>query len=338
MRIGVLGLGFMGWTHIQALAQIPDAKVVAVMSRQESRLAGDLSDSQGNLGTSGGQMDFSNLRKYRDVDTLLADPDIDAVHICLPTHLHAPVTLEALKAGKHVFVEKPMALNDADAEKMTREAAKQKRVLMVAHVLRFMTPYQALTDLVRSGSLGRIRSALFRRRTSVPTWGAWEFDRTKSGGGVFDLLIHDVDIVLQLHGTPDAVSSTGFEDLQGGIDMITSQFHYPNADSVTITGGWHHVGEYPFSMEYTVVADNAVVEYSSSGRPPAIYWKDGRREEIPSPEADPYAAEISYFLDCCRAGKQPDLCLPQESALAVKVANLMVEARNQEGEKVLCQP
>lgn len=337
MRIGVLGLGFMGSTHLQALARTPGAEVVAVMSRNESRLSGDLSDIAGNLGIPGLKMDFAGYRKYRDADALLEDSGIDAVDICLPTHLHERISVQALERGKHVLVEKPMALDGESADRMVDAAGKSGRVLMVAQVLRFMPPYQGLADLVRSGKLGHVRSALFRRRTAVPTWGDWEFDRSKSGGGVYDLLIHDVDMALHLFGEPEAISATGFENLRGGVDAITAEFHFENVDSVTITGGWHHVGEYPFSMEYTVLADNGVVEFSSAGRPATVYWKDGKHEILPAPEVDGYAAEIAYFIECCETGRQPDLCSPADSALAVKAAHAMVGARERKGEKVQCE-
>jgi predicted dehydrogenase len=334
MNIGVLGLGFMGSTHLQALSRIPDARVAAVMSRSERRLSGDLSDIQGNLGTQGEKMDFSDFRKYTDVEKALADPDIEAVDICLPTNLHAPVALRALQAGKHVLLEKPMALDGESADRIAAEARASGKVLMIAHVLRFMAPYTRLAELVKSGRLGRVRSAIFRRRTSVPTWGPWELDRSQSGGGVYDLLIHDVDMALHLFGLPAAVSATGFENLAGGVDMITADFEYKDVDSVTITGGWHHRGEYPFSMEYTVAADNGVVEFSSAGRPATVYWKDGTSEALPASDADPYAAEIAYFVDCCRTGSAPQRCPPEESADAVKAALLMVAARDHKGEKV----
>jgi len=337
MRIGVVGLGFMGSTHLQGLAKVSQAQVVAVADKSEARLSGDLSDIAGNLGMQGLKMDFSGYRKYTEFEDMLADKEVDAVDICVPTFLHASMATKALAAGKHVLLEKPMALDGAACDALLAAAEKSGRILMVAQVLRFLPQYQCLVDLVKSGRLGRIRSAIFRRRTAVPTWGAWEFDRSKSGGGVFDLLVHDVDMALLLFGAPGALSSTGYENLTGGVDMITSEFYYENADSVTITGGWHHVGAYPFSMEYTVVGDEGVVEFSSAGRPPAVYWKDGRHEDLPSPEVDGYQAEIEYFVECASAGVMPERCLPVESAAAVKVAKQMVDAREKRGERIACQ-
>ncbi|HET8547101.1 MAG TPA: Gfo/Idh/MocA family oxidoreductase [Bryobacteraceae bacterium] len=327
MRIGVLGLGFMGSTHLQALVRIPGVEVAAVMSRNEKRLAGDMSDIQGNLGIPGARIDLSGARKYRKWESMIADRELDAIDICLPTNLHEPVATAALSAGRDVLVEKPMALGGASAARMIDAAERNSRVLMVAHVLRFMPPYRELIALVRSGRLGRVRSALFRRRTAVPTWGAWEFDSAQSGGGVFDLLIHDVDIALELFGVPSNIASTGYENMRGGVDVITSHFDVPGADSLTITGGWHHVGDYPFSMEYTILADNGAVEFSSAGRPAAVYWKDGTHEVLPAADADPYQAEITYFLECCRTRRRPALCPADASARAVAVARRMVDAR-----------
>ena len=337
MRIGVLGLGFMGSTHLQALEKTPGAQLGAVMSRNEKRLSGDLSDIGGNLDIAGARMDFSGVSKYRSVDEILADDTLDAIDICLPTFLHESVAIAALRRGKHVLVEKPMALDGAAADRMAEAAEAAGRTLMVAHVLRFFPEYTGLAGLVASGRLGRVRSAIFRRRTAVPTWGEWEFDRSKSGGGAYDLLIHDVDVALQLFGTPHAISATGHEDLMGGVDIITAQLHYENVDSVTITGGWHHRGAYPFSMEYTVLADNGAVEHDSAGRPATVYWKDETKEALPAPATDPFAEELRYFVDCCQSGNAPVRCPPRESALAVKVAKLMVEAREQKGALLKCE-
>jgi predicted dehydrogenase len=333
MNIGVLGLGFMGSTHLQGMARTGFPKVVAVMDGNPKRLAGDLSDIQGNLGIGSVDMDFSKLHRYSDVASILADPLVDAVDICLPTYLHAPVAVQALEAGKHVLVEKPMALDAAGAQSILDAARRTGRTLMVAHVLRFMPPYRGLIELVRSSRLGRVRSAIFRRRTAVPGWGPWEFDHSKSGGGVFDLLVHDVDMAIHLFGIPKTVSATGFENLTGGVDMVTASLEVDSADSVVITGGWHHAGEYPFSMEYTVVADNGVVEFRSPDRPATVYWKDGTKEVLPASDNDPYAAEIAYFAECCRDGQPPVLCDPVESAAAVKIGALMSAARTHSGDK-----
>ncbi|MEO8657746.1 MAG: Gfo/Idh/MocA family oxidoreductase [Bryobacteraceae bacterium] len=337
MRIAVFGLGFMGSTHLKALRDIPGAELVAVVSDVPEKLTGDLSSIQGNLGGPGLKFDFDNVRKYRNHHDALRDKDIEAVDLCLPTHLHSPVAIEALRAGKHVLVEKPMALTGADADQMIAEAKESGRVLMAAQVLRFFPAYVPLIDAVKGGSFGPVRSALFRRRCAAPTWNAWLKNPEASGGGVFDLLIHDVDMALHLFGYPEAVSATGYADLPRGIDVITARLHYPNIADVVITGGWHHPKSYPFSMEYTVVTENGTFDYSSAYRAPTLYKASGEEEALAQPEKDGYQAEIEYFLECCVSGRKPEICPPEQSAAGVKIARLMTDARKRNGEPIPCK-
>jgi len=328
----------MGSTHVRAWQNVREARLEAVYSADEQKLTGDLSHVQGNLGGSTGKFDFSAVRKYRDIDKLLQDPEIDAIDICLPTFLHAPTTLAALRAGKHVLVEKPMALTGELADQMIAEAARNGRTLMTAQVLRFIPSYRALHDAVRSGTYGKVRSALLRRRCAAPFWNKWLDDAAKSGGGIFDLLIHDVDICLAMFGSPDAVSATGYEDLAGGVDVINATLHYSGIPSVVITGGWHHKKSYPFSMEFTVVTDGGTFEYSSQqASDVTLYDASGESRPLELRVEDGFEAELRYFVSCCRNGQRPAFCPPEESAQSVRIALSLVEARKKNGEKIAWQ-
>jgi predicted dehydrogenase len=229
MKVGVLGLGFMGSTHLQGLARIPSAQVAAVMDSNEKRLSGDLSDIQGNLGIGGKAMDFSGVRRYSNVEAILADAEVEAVDICLPTNLHAPVTIAALEAGKHVLVEKPMALDIAQPKPCSPPPRAPADLDG-----RPGAPLHAALPLPdrpgKSGRLGHVRSAIFRRRTAVPPGepGVRPLARAahlRPAGARCGLALH-------LFGAPHSVSATGFENLKGGVDMVTAQFHVDSADSV----------------------------------------------------------------------------------------------------------
>src|SRR5579885_2116524 len=164
----------MGGVHLKALRSIPEIQVAAVVSRDEKKLAGDLTGSQGNIGGPAERFDFSGVRKYRELGHALRDREIDAVDLCVPTDLHEPAAIESLRAGKHVLVEKPMALDAAACDRMIEEAHRARRILMVGHVLRFFPAYRVLSEML--GGLGGVKSATLRRRCARPNWGDWQHD------------------------------------------------------------------------------------------------------------------------------------------------------------------
>jgi predicted dehydrogenase len=335
LRVGVAGLGFMGVTHLKAWAQVPDAKLAAVMDVVEEKLKGDLSSVSGNFGGSGGQMDFSALHTHRSVESLLADPTIDAVDICLPTDEHATVAVAALRAGKHVLIEKPMARNEKETSLVMAEAKRSGRTLMVGQVLRFMPAYLALADALKTA--GPICSAVFRRRCAAPTWSRWLTDPSRSGGGIFDLLIHDVDYCISRWGLPESVCAVGHEDLPRGIDIVHAELRYPNSGPVIVTGGWHHPGEFPFSMEFTVVAENLTLAWTNAQTEVNAYGVDGKTTTHALSGADAFASELAYFAGCALHGRTPERCLPEQSAQSVAVMHRIIESRKKKGERVSCK-
>lgn len=313
MNVAVAGLGFMGATHLKAWRQIPGVRVAAVVSSSEAKLSGDLTSIAGNLGGVGERFDFTEVRKYRSVEDALRDPEIDVMDICLPTDRHESTAVAALSAGKHVLLEKPMALDFASAERILRCAEQNQRILMVAQVLRFVTAHRSAGEWLQTA--GPVRAALFRRRCAAPEWSSWLGDKARSGGGVFDLLIHDVDFCLSLWGMPEAIRATGYENLATGIDLLHAELQYPGMNPVFVTGGWHPPATYPFSMDFTIVTDSGTREYSAD-------------------DADPFAAELSYFADCVHGNRLPVLCPPEQSAQAVALLRFMLESREHNGKTI----
>src|SRR5262245_63273284 len=110
IRIGIIGIGFMGRIHYLASQKLKGAKVAAVCSRDPAKLAGDWRTTRGNFGPEPGMVDLSGVKKYAAVEELLADPEIDLIDVCAVTDQHAPLALCALRAGKHVMVEQAISL------------------------------------------------------------------------------------------------------------------------------------------------------------------------------------------------------------------------------------
>src|SRR5947209_10599348 len=193
--IGIVGIGFMGMIHYLAARKLKGARVTALCSRDPKKLGGDWRGIQGNFGPPGRQMDLGDLKKYSRLEDLLADPEIDLVDVCNPTHLHPPTALAALQAGKHVLVEKAIALEAKDADAMVEVADRAGRLLMVAHVLPFFPEFAYAADAIRGGRHGPLLAAHFKRVISRPDWSADIGDAAKTGGPAVDLHIHDTHFI-----------------------------------------------------------------------------------------------------------------------------------------------
>jgi predicted dehydrogenase len=291
-QVGLLGLGFMGRRHIEAYRSLPGVEVV---TRTSARFA-HLQDSDALY------------------EAMIGDPELDALDICLPTALHAPLTIAALDAGKHVLCEKPMALTVEACGRML-EAGKRNKgvVLMVAHVLRFWPAYRVLHEAVAGGTYGAIRSARFARRSGLPSWGPWLLRPEESGGAPLDLLVHDYDQSLWLFGAPEGATARTV----GSPNVIECSLRYPGGLEVAVAGGWY-TDNVPFAMEFDLQASEGELRYANDHLqllcPPAA------PTEIALPQEDPYATQIAYFLDCCRNGRAPVECPPESSAKAVELA------------------
>src|SRR4051794_13232761 len=131
VKVGIAGIGFMGMIHYLAYQRIKGVKVVAICEQDAARLAGDWRTIKGNFGPPGEMMDLSGIAKYSDLDEMLADSRIDMVDICLPPAAHAPVAINALRRGKDVLCEKPIALSAADARKMVAAANSAGKLLSI---------------------------------------------------------------------------------------------------------------------------------------------------------------------------------------------------------------
>ncbi len=331
MRIGVVGLGFMGSAHLEAYQTVRGFELAAVASSSEKKLAGDLGDVGGNLDRGGGMIDFGSAARYRRAEDLIDDPGVEAVDFCTPTHLHASLALRALAAGKHVLVEKPMALSAPDCASMIAAAQDAGRVLMVAQVLRFFPEYAEARRRVLAGELGNVRAATFRRRCAAPAWGRWQKDPACSGGGALDLLIHDFDYCQHLFGKPRAVRAVGCEDLAAGIDFVEAQLDYGDGVPVVIAGGWHHPESFPFSMEFTILCDGGTLDHSSEKAGLRLYTSTGKLVHVELPAQDGFVGELQAFVDACVDGVPPALCPPEDSAESLRMALAMNRSRAQGG-------
>ena len=318
VRIGTVGIGFMGMIHYYGAKKVSGGKVVAICTRDPKKLSGDWTSIQGNFGPRGGIEELSGIRTYREIDALLADPDVDMVDICLPTHLHKQVSIAALKAGKHVLLEKPIEIRLDDANEMVEVGKTSGRYFMVAHVLPFFAEFAYAKQAVEGGKYGKLLGAHLKRIISKPTWSRELADLEKSGGPGIDLHIHDTHFIQLLCGVPDAVFSRG--KLVGGkfVEYLTTQYIYDNNKDLAVSCSSGSISQRgrAFSHGFEIYMEKATLLYESAtlggqgvtSVPLTLLTDDGKVHKVDLGEADPVTAftnEIQYAVDAINEKREP---------------------------------
>jgi predicted dehydrogenase len=286
--------------------------VTALCSRDAKKLAGDWRGIRGNFGPLGQVMDLGKVKKYQALDDLLADPDIDLVDICNPTHLHPETAIAALRAGKHVLVEKAIALEARDADAMLRAAAAAKRLLMVAHVLPFFPEFAFAAQAIRGGKHGKLLGGHFKRVITRPDWSAAIGDAARTGGPAVDLHIHDTHFIGLVAGVPQRVFSSGLVGRKGEVDYLTTNYLYPaSGPAVSCSSGAVAMKGRQFVHGYEIYLEKATLVYESGTIPLTVLSADGKSSQPKlKGGTDPlsaFTAEIQTAVDGVVSGKMPDL-------------------------------
>ena len=262
VRIGIVGIGFMGMIHYLAASKVAEAKVVALSSRNRKKLEGDWTSIQGNFGPRGTQMDLSGHAVYENYADLLADPNIDLVDLCVPNADHARYAIQALEAGKNVLVEKPIALTTADADAMVAASRASGKLLMVAHVLPFFPEFAYAAEAIRSKRFGALKAAHLTRVIARPQWSADIADSDKSGGPAIDLHIHDNHYVALVCGVPKGVHTRGVEE-DGAVTHLSTQYIYDdrNLSVSAVSGALSQPGR-PFTHGFDFYLEKATLSFA----------------------------------------------------------------------------
>ena len=306
--IAIVGQGYMGRTHAGAWTRLGHGGDIRYIQAPGARAWTDLAPA---------------ARFVADLDDVLGDPAVDVVSVCTPTPTHAGIAVRALAAGKHVLLEKPVALSLADAERIRQAAGRSGRVLMVAQVVRFFAGYQELRRIAESGELGQVTAVRAARTLATPTWADWWADESQSGGVPVDFSVHDYDQTNLFLGTPVAVTATRtapdapmetlVEYAGGGLGQVLSHAHLPAGSG--FASSLELVGTRGLAAHRLVSAaptDSPTAEEGISEL--VVSTPDGVRRH-PVPDDDPYLAEVEYFARCVATGEQPTRS-PIESAIA----------------------
>lgn len=320
VRWGVIGLGFFGEVHADTLAVMPGIELAALCTRRPDRLA-EVADRHGVA------------KRYTDYHQLLADPSVDVVSVTTHVDDHRQITVDALAAGKHVLLEKPMARSVEDCDRILEAAGRTDRFFMVGHICRFDPRVALAKQAIDEGRLGKIISMHARRNLSKAI-GRMVLDKISAleGDG-----IHDADLMLwfsgaaavsvyaqEVHPGPGKYPDAGWALIRlddGAVAVIESVWHLPETTPYQIDARMEIIG-----TEGALYIDcgNAGLEiHDAQGNqiPDTMYWPQmlGGRFGI-------LRQELRYFADCVASGRRPQHITPQESRAVVRLMAAATES------------
>ena len=312
VKYGVIGLGWFGEKHCEALAAIPNVELYALCTRTEKRLKAVAKE-------------FGVKKVFTDYNEMLKDPELDAVSITTMWDQHAGPALAAIKAGKHVFCEKPMASTMKDCKAIVAAANAADTYFMTGHICRFNPRYAAAKAEIAAGKIGKIIHMYARR--NIPAWVTTDI-LNKIGPIVGDG-VHDTDLMLWYSGAKIVSAYAQTVSIRGQKypDLGTTMFRFDTGATALLENVWCLDKSTPYQIdermeiigtEGQVAIHEAFPNFWVAGKdgfsaPDTTYWPD-----IHGQRAGALREELAYFANCVAKGVKPTVITVEESMAAVE--------------------
>lgn len=320
LRLGIIGIGFFGEKHAEVVSSLPQVELAAVSTRRPERLREIAAR-------------FKVPKTYTDYRDLLADPDIDAVSIVTHIDQHTEMAVAALAAGKHVFLEKPMADTVEHCRAIIAAADASAGKLMIGHICRFDQRVVTAVQAIRAGKIGRIVSMHATRNLPV-TIGRQVLDKISpiSGDG-----IHDTDLMLWM--TQSAITSVYaktvmvhhhrhpdlgwcmYEFASGAVGVFESIWMLPANTPFQIDARMEIIGT---EGAIYINAGNSGIQINDAEsfyQPDTMYWP-----ELYGKRTGALRYELEYFADCIIHDRPIEVITPKESMAAVQAVSAAEES------------
>lgn len=331
VKFGIIGLGWFGEKHAEALASIPQVEIHSICTRNEARL--------GEVATR-----FGVRKTFTDYHAMLADPELEAVSVVTMWDQHVAPTLAALQAGKHVFLEKPMASTLPDCDAIVSAANSARGFFMVGHICRFNPRYAAAKEEIAAGKIGRIVSMYSRR--NLPAWvGASVLDKI---GPIIGDGVHDTDLMFWMSGSRavSAYAQTVQFRNHANPDLGQVMYRLENGASCILEAAWCLPNTSPFQIDERLEIIGTEGSVSIHDTHPNLMIVDAKGARCPDTTYWPtihgqlrgaLRDELAYFAGCVATGTKPCVISAEESRDAVR-ACLAAEESARTGQVVTIQP
>jgi len=288
LRIAIVGAGWAGGMHAEAYSSMKGVEIASVVGRSATRAKALAAKLKAKAST--------------DLEGVLGDPTIDAVDVCVPSALHREVVVRALEAGKHVFMETPMALTLEDADAMVATAKKHRTIVAVGQLMKFLVPYSMIRKASEDGELGEPRMA-HAARLSGPYWSAKNpRDFSLYGDPMVELMIFEYEYLHWIYGKPRGVHARGVRGPSGHVLHALVTMEYEDHLAL-VEGSAMMPRSWPFTTYLRLQGTEGSMETRGrflGGDAPATefvrYRAEGKMEPVAFEGQDPYLAECEHFV------------------------------------------
>lgn len=319
--IAIIGGGFISNIHAQCYKNL-GVKVEAIA---------DISEEVRN--------NFSskfNCKAYESAEKMLEEisDKIDIVDICAPTFLHEEMIELASKYNKHIICEKPLSIHLNKVDEIISKFKNSDKYLMIAQVIRFWPEYVKIKEWIDNGTLGNIKLVSAKRLAQHPK-SKWFYDPSKSGGGIFELHIHDTDFLCYLFGDVKEVYANGSQDENKSWDFINSSIKFKNGVSAVAQGAFGITDNYPFTANFKVIGDEGTAEFNlsagvnlDSGSTNSLtLYRKGKEPVIENVgNRDAYEIELEYFVNCVKNKISPDIVNLQSIRRSIETTTNLIKS------------
>ncbi len=341
VRIGVIGGGFIGKEHISGLRAA--GAIVAAAAEPDAERRRQL------------ESDFDGLKCFADAEAMIRECSLDAVSVCTPNALHAPLSIMALEHGLHVLCEKPMATNASEAAEMVKTARRCGKLLMMAFNQRFLPGIHWIASEVKRGTFGEIYHArsVQIRTCNPPRHGAggWFFEKRKAGRGVvLDLGSHALYRAWYCMGKPSPVSACGVlhHRFVGEVDdLAAALIRFRNGATLIMEVAWKAARRQEWSTAIAgsrsgalcdmAEGDNVVtvIEFPPEDEPnapvPGTLLENGARLRKIQAEPPPCRDKYGHFVECI-TGRARCLCPAEDGYLVQCMLDAVIRSAEEGGE------
>ncbi|WP_078551447.1 Gfo/Idh/MocA family protein [Bacillus alkalicellulosilyticus] len=336
IKIGVIGAGNIGNVHLSIFDQLQEDVEIKAITDVFLPLAKKRAE------------EYGIPTVHETPEALINDASLDAVIVAVPNKYHAPLTIQALKAGKHVLLEKPMAINESDAKEILLTQRQTGKIVMIPHQMRWESIPMQVKEQIDRGELGdiyHVKAGWFRRK-GIPGWGTWFTQKAESGGGpLIDIGVHLLDLSLHLMGNPKPVSVFGstyaeFGPKKKGIgtwgtpnwngtydveDIATALIKMEDGSSLTLDVSWAvHMDTDNNPFVHLLGSEGGASIRGDKGKLLTERFNQAMEIDLQKPEEQEGEERVRlsrHFVECIREGKEPI-----SSALTGYTNNLILAA------------